>query len=74
MPRMSPLLGIVGLGLGAGLYFLISLAPQPLERFLYLAFYLALGAGVALWGKGDRTVQIVGGVIAVYGVVRTFLL
>lgn len=71
---MRPLLGIVGLGLGAGLYFLIGLAPQPLERILYLVFYLALGVGVALWGRGDRVAQIVGGFIVLYGVARTFLL
>jgi hypothetical protein len=69
----NPILSAIGIVLGVGLYTLIGRAPEPLNRYLYGLFFIALGALIWRWGKGDRVSTIAGVVAAVYGVVRVFL-
>lgn len=66
-------LSVVGLVAGFGLYQVALRLPDPWESLLIALYIVALGA-LALWyAQGERWIQILGGVLIAYGLIRMFL-
>lgn len=65
--------GIVGLLLGFGLYQFALRFPEPWSNVVIGVYFAALGIGALVYARGDRVVQVVGGLLLLFGVVRAFL-
>ena len=63
----------LGLAAGFALYQLALRLPEPWESLLIALYFAALGA-LALWyARGERWIQLLGGVLLLFGVIRVFL-
>ncbi|GAA5514329.1 hypothetical protein Dcar01_03084 [Deinococcus carri] len=72
LPR--PLISILGLALGFGLYALAGRAPEPWPGVLIGGMFVALGIVAWFHGRGQRWIQGLGVLLLLYGVVRMLLL
>ncbi|ACO47382.1 hypothetical protein DEDE109153_14760 [Deinococcus deserti] len=69
-----PLLGTLGLMIGFGLYGLIGKLAEPWQSVCIGALFVILGAVAYWYAQGERWIQVLGLLLAVYGVLRAFLL
>ncbi|GGR02651.1 hypothetical protein [Deinococcus ruber] len=67
-------LGMVGLMIGFGLYALAGRLAAPWNSVLVGAVFAALGISTVVYGRGERWIQALGGVLLLYGLVRIFVL
>ncbi|TSA81387.1 hypothetical protein FNU79_15385 [Deinococcus detaillensis] len=74
MNLLRPVMGMLGLAVGFGLYAAAGRYGDPVASILIGLMFVALG-GLAIWyAKGERWIQVLGAVLAVYGVLRMTLL
>ncbi|GAA5533786.1 hypothetical protein E5F05_21000 [Deinococcus metallilatus] len=71
---LRPLLGLLGLAIGFGVYPLAERAPQPWPGVLIGAMFVLLGVGAWLYARGERWIQVLGAALLVYGLLRMFLI
>jgi len=69
-----PLLGMLGLAVGFGVYPLLSALPDPWPHVLAGAIFLALGGAAWVYARGDRPIQAVGAALMLYGLARILFL
>lgn len=74
MDLLRPLLGTLGLMIGFGVYALASDLPPPWPRLSIGAMFVALGVAAFLYARGERWIQVLGGVLALYGLLRMFVI
>ena len=71
---LRPLLGTIGLMIGFGVYAVAGDLPQPWRNLSIGAMFVLLGLSAVVYGKGERWIQALGGVLIVYGLLRAFLI
>ncbi|CAM3568947.1 hypothetical protein [Deinococcus frigens] len=71
---LRPLLGTLGLMIGFGLYAVAGDLPQPWHNLSIGAMFVLLGVSAYLYARGERWIQVLGGVLTVYGVLRMFVI
>ncbi|MEW6421024.1 MAG: hypothetical protein AB1511_04755 [Deinococcota bacterium] len=71
---LRPLLGILGLAIGFGLYALAERAPQPWPALLIGALFMLLGVCAWHYARGERWIQVLGALLLVYGLLRMVLI
>jgi len=69
-----PLLGLIGLAIGFGLYALAGRAPEPWPGIIVGALFVALGVAAWFHARGQRWIQALGALLALYGLARMFFL
>ncbi|WP_288481558.1 hypothetical protein [uncultured Deinococcus sp.] len=74
LPR--PVLSILGLLIGFGLYALANRLAEPWQSLLIGALFALLGAGAWVYGRSgsERWIQALGALLFVYGLIRAFWL
>ncbi len=70
---LRPLLGTLGLMIGFGVYAVAGKLPQPWQSLSIGVMFVALGLSAYRYAKGERWIQVLGGVLTLYGVLRAFL-
>ncbi|MBB5235844.1 hypothetical protein [Deinococcus budaensis] len=65
-----PLLGMLGLAIGFGVYPLIGRLPEPWPPVVVGLLFLALGAAAWVYAQGERWIQVLGLLLALYGLAR----
>ncbi|WP_034386126.1 hypothetical protein [Deinococcus sp. YIM 77859] len=71
---LRPLLGLLGLMIGFGLYGLAGRAPQPWPDVLIGGMFVALGLAAWLYARGERWIQVLGALLVLYGAARILFL
>jgi hypothetical protein len=71
---LRPLLGTLGLMIGFGVYAVAGDLPQPWQRLSIGAMFVLLGISAFVYARGERWIQALGGVLALYGLLRMFLI
>ncbi|QFP78159.1 hypothetical protein [Deinococcus sp. AJ005] len=71
---LRPLLGTIGLMIGFGVYAVAGDLPQPWQRLSIGAMFALLGVSAVIYGRGERWIQVLGGVLIAYGLLRALLL
>nr|WP_184137239.1 hypothetical protein [Deinococcus humi] len=71
---LRPLLGTLGLMIGFGVYAVAGDLPQPWQRLSIGAMFVLLGISAFVYARGERWIQVLGGVLALYGVLRAFVI
>ncbi|GBF07675.1 predicted membrane protein [Deinococcus aerius] len=71
---LRPLLGILGLAIGFGVYPLAESAPQPWPHVLIGGMFVALGLAAWFYARGERWIQALGVLLMLYGVARMLFL
>jgi hypothetical protein len=69
-----PLLSVLGLLIGFGLYALANRLAEPWQSLLIGALFALLGAATWVYGRGERWIQMLGALLFVYGLIRAFWL
>lgn len=69
-----PLLGMLGLAIGFGVYPLIGRLPGPWPSVVVGLLFLALGAAAWVYARGERWIQVLGVGLALYGLARMLFL
>lgn len=67
---LRPLLGGLGIAIGFLVYGWANQAPEPWPRLLVGSMFVALGGSAWVYARGERWIQVLGVVLAVYGVLR----
>ena len=67
-------LSLLGLIIGFALYALAGRLPAPWDSVLIGLFFVALGVGAFLYARGERWIQALGLVLALFGLARALLL
>ncbi|WP_293913831.1 hypothetical protein [Deinococcus sp.] len=74
MDRFRPLLGMLGLAVGFVLYAAAGRFAEPVASALIGLMFVLLGA-LAFWYAGsERWIQVLGAVLALYGLLRMTVL
>ncbi|ABF46632.1 MULTISPECIES: hypothetical protein [Deinococcus] len=71
---LRPLLGVLGLVIGFGLYALAERAPQPWPALLIGGLFVLLGISAWRYARGERWIQVLGILLLVYGLLRMVLI
>ncbi|AIZ46768.1 hypothetical protein QR90_16490 [Deinococcus radiopugnans] len=71
---LRPLLGTIGLMIGFGVYAVAGDLPQPWQRLSIGLMFVLLGVSAVIYAKGERWIQVLGGVLLLYGALRMFLI
>lgn len=71
---LRPLLGILGLAIGFGVYPLAESAPEPWPDVLIGGMFVALGLSAWFYARGERWIQGLGALLMLYGVARMLFL
>ncbi|CAM3939667.1 hypothetical protein [Deinococcus marmoris] len=71
---LRPLLGTIGLMIGFGVYAVAGDLPQPWQRLSIGFMFVLLGISAVIYGRGERWIQVLGGVLLLYGVLRMFVI
>jgi len=71
---LRPLLGTLGLMIGFGVYAVAGDLPQPWQRLSIGAMFVLLGISAFVYARGERWIQVLGGVLALYGLLRAFVI
>lgn len=74
MNLLRPVLGMLGLALGYGLYQSAARYGDPVASILIGAMFVLLGITAVWYAKGERWIQVLGAVLGVYGLLRMTLL
>lgn len=70
---MRPLVSIIGLLLGVGLYQFALRFPEPWSDVVIGLYFAALGVATFVYGRDQRWIQVLGVLLMVFGAVRAFL-
>ncbi|MFC4427338.1 hypothetical protein [Deinococcus navajonensis] len=71
---LRPVLGTLGLMIGFGLYGLVGKLAEPWQSICIGGLFVLLGALAFWYARGERWIQILGAVIAGYGLLRALIL
>lgn len=71
LPR--PVISIIGLSIGFLLYSLAGRLGQPWETVTISLLFVALGVAAWIYAAGERWIQVLGVLLAAWGIVRAFL-
>lgn len=71
LPR--PLISMIGLAIGFLLYSLAGRLGPPWETILISLLFVALGVAAWVYAQGERWIQVLGVLLAAWGIVRVFL-
>ena len=71
---LRPLLGVIGLVIGFGVYALAERAPEPWPGVIIGGLFAALGVAAWVYARGTRWIQGLGVALLLYGLVRMFFL
>ncbi|MDV6373208.1 hypothetical protein [Deinococcus arenicola] len=71
---LRPLLGTIGLMIGFGVYAVVGDLPQPWQRLGIGTLFVLLGLSAVIYARGERWIQVLGGVLIAYGLLRAFLI
>ncbi|MFC4640101.1 hypothetical protein [Deinococcus hohokamensis] len=71
---LRPVLGTLGLMIGFGLYALVGRLAEPWQSVCIGALFVGLGVLAFWYARGERWIQILGAVIAAYGLLRALIL
>lgn len=71
---LRPVLGMLGLALGFGVYPLLGRAPDPWPDVLAGLLFVALGVTAWVYARGERWIQGLGLLLGLYGVARMIFL
>ncbi|UWX64704.1 hypothetical protein [Deinococcus rubellus] len=74
MNLLRPVLGMLGLAVGFGLYAAANRYGDPVASLLIGLMFIVLGALAIWYAKGERWIQVLGAVLAVYGLLRMTVL
>ena len=74
MNLLRPVLGMLGLAIGFGLYALAGRYGEPTASILIGLMFVCLGAAAWWYARGERWIQVLGVVLAVYGLLRMTVL
>ncbi len=72
IPRQA--MSMIGLIIGFGLYALAGRLQAPWNSVLVGGMFAALGVSTFLYARGERWIQALGLVLAVYGLLRALVL
>ena len=67
---LRPLISIVGLAIGFGLYALAGRLAEPLQSLCIAAFFTLLGAAAWAYAQGERWIRVLAGVLFAYALFR----
>nr|WP_027481182.1 hypothetical protein [Deinococcus pimensis] len=70
---LRPLVSVVGLLIGVGLYQFALRFPEPWSSVVIGLYFAALGVAAFLYGRSERWIRVLGVVLIVFGLVRVFL-
>ncbi|SMB96293.1 hypothetical protein [Deinococcus hopiensis] len=71
---LRPLLGVIGLAAGFGVYALSERAPEPWPGVIVGSLFVALGITAWVYGRGERWIQGLGAALLLYGLLRILFL
>lgn len=71
---LRPMLGGLGVMIGFGLYGLAGKLGEPWQSVFIGVLFVLLGAAAFWYARGERWIQILGAVIAGYGLLRVLVL
>ena len=74
MNLLRPVLGMLGLAIGFGLYAAAGRYGEPIASLLIGLMFVVLGALAVWYAQGERWIQVLGAVLAVYGLLRMTVL
>ena len=74
MNLLRPVLGMLGLAVGFGLYAAANRYGDPVASILIGLMFVVLGALAVWYAKGERWIQVLGAVLALYGLLRMTVL
>ncbi|WP_161883335.1 hypothetical protein [Deinococcus alpinitundrae] len=74
MNLLRPVLGMLGLAVGFGLYAAANRYGDPVASLLIGMMFVVLGALAIWYAKGERWIQVLGAVLALYGLLRMTVL
>ncbi len=74
MNLLRPVLGMLGLAVGFGLYAAANRYGDPVASILIGLMFAGLGSLAIWYAKGERWIQVLGAVLAIYGVLRMTVL
>ncbi len=74
MNLLRPVLGMLGLAVGFGLYAAANRYGDPVASMLIGLMFVVLGALAFWYAKGERWIQVLGAVLALYGLLRMTVL
>lgn len=71
LPR--PVISIIGLAIGFLLYSMAGRLGEPWGVLLISALFIAIGLAAWVYAAGERWIQVLGVLLAGWGVLRAFL-
>lgn len=71
---LRPVLGMLGLAIGFGVYPLIGRTPDPWPDVLAGLLFVGLGLTAWVYARGERWIQALGLLLGLYGVARMLFL
>lgn len=71
---LRPLLGTLGVVISFGLYAALGRLPQPWPHLLIGLAFVVLGISAWVYARGERWIQVLGAVLALYGLLRATVL
>ena len=74
MNLLRPVLGILGLAIGFGLYAAAGRYGEPVASILIGLMFVLLGLLAFWYARGERWIQVLGAVLALYGLLRMTVL
>ena len=72
IPRQA--MSMIGLIIGFGLYALAGRLQAPWNSVMVGGMFAVLGVSTFLYARGERWIQLLGLLLAVYGLLRAFVL
>lgn len=71
LPR--PFISIIGLSIGFLVYSLAGRLDEPWNTLLISSLFVALGVIAWVYAAGERWIQVLGIILAAWGIIRAFL-
>ncbi|WP_135228498.1 hypothetical protein [Deinococcus fonticola] len=73
-PWPRPVISIIGMGIGFLLYALAGRLGDPWDTLIISLIFVALGVAAWFYATGERWIQVLGALLAAWGVIRALLI